>query len=126
MKKKLKAGPFKIRQNRDRAKVADPFKVRLQSKTTTIRYRSAVYEPPKNPKEIGVLVARARSIRQQLDEVKPLYNELDQITLALMNAQEALRRHGKQFGVELVDNFAEKNTAFRVAAIRRFELKWTM
>lgn len=107
-------------------KVIDPFKVRLRSKTTTIRYRSAVYEAPKSAAEIGKLVHRARSIRQQLDEVKPLYNELDEITLALMNAQETLRKHGMKFGVELIDNFAEKNTAFRVARINRFELKWKM
>lgn len=105
---------------------ANIFKVRLQSKTTTVRGRSAVYAPPKSASEIGKLVNRARSIRQQLDEVKPLYNELDQITLALMNAQAIVRKHGDRFGVELVDNFADKNTAFRVAAIRRFELKWRM
>lgn len=100
--------------------------VPLKSKTTTIRGRSAVYEPPRNGKEIAKLVDRARSIRQQLDEVKPLYHELDEITLALMNAKEALQRHGRQYGVELIDNFAEKNSAFRTVAIRRFELKWRM
>lgn len=72
-------------------------------------------------KQIGRLVERAKWIRMQLDEVKPLYKELDAIVLALVPMEEEL---GK-YGVILVDNFLEKNTCFKVASVNRYQLEWS-
>lgn len=94
---------FKIRKGRKRPKVGD----------------SNVYELP-GKKSIRKLVERAHAISMQLDEVKPLYNELDQITLALAQVQDQLPEHG----VTMVDNFSDRNSNFKVASFRRFELKW--
>jgi hypothetical protein len=94
---------FKIRKGRKRPKIGP----------------SNVYELP-NDKNVKKLVERARAISAQLDEVKPLYNELDQITLALAMVKDKLPKHG----VTMVDNFSAKNTQFKVASFRRFELRW--
>lgn len=94
---------FKIRKSRKQPKVGP----------------SNVYEIP-NDKNVKKLVKRARAISAQLDEVKPLYNELDQITLALAMVKDKLPKHG----VTMVDNFSAKNTQFKVASFRRFELRW--
>lgn len=71
-------------------------------------------------RRIGELVDRARAISKQLDEVKPLYNELDEITFALLNAKESLA----VYGATLVDRFAAKNTAFKTVGIRRWEIEF--
>ncbi len=99
--------------------MSDPFKIRKSRKQPKIN-PSPVYELPKK-KTIRKLVERARAINDQLSEVKPLYNELDQITLALSQVGEEL----PQYGVILVDNFSGTNTQFKkVTSFRRFELKW--
>ncbi len=98
--------------------MSDPFKIRKSRKAPKIG-PSNVYELP-GKKNVKKLVERARAISEQLDEVKPLYNELDQITLALSMVKDLLPKHG----VTMVDNFSEKNTQFKVASFRRFELKW--
>jgi hypothetical protein len=66
------------------------------------------------------MISRAQKIQLQLDQVKPLYQELDQITFALVAVKEKLASHG----VVIVDNFAEKNTQFKTIGIKRYELKW--
>jgi hypothetical protein len=94
---------FKVRKSRKGPKVTSPNVYALPSKKT-----------------IKDLVERAREISEQLDEVKPLYNELDQITYALIAVRDDLH----DFGVTIADNFAGKNTQFKTVGMRRYELKW--
>lgn len=65
------------------------------------------------------LIERARYIQSRLEQVKPLYGELDEITLLLIPVKEML----PQYGVTLEDNFKVKNTSFKAVGIRRYELK---
>ena len=71
------------------------------------------------------LLERAAGIKKTLDSVKPLYDELDAITLRIATefpmAQEIELNSGDI--VKLVDNFAATNTVFRPLGIKRFELK---
>jgi hypothetical protein len=71
---------------------------------------------------IQTLLTRADAIMTVLENDKPLYEELDNITLQL----KALGFEQGAIGTRLlalVDNFAEKNTAFRPCGVKRFELK---
>lgn len=70
-------------------------------------------------KKVEALVERAKEIQVYLDSVKPLYAELDEITVEL-----AGQRGLAKYGCIVVDNFATKNTSYKVAAVKRFELKW--
>ena len=97
------------------------FKTRKTNGRSFPPLQSKVYQAP-TPKTVSKMVERARAITRQLDEVKPLYQELDEITLALTNVRHAL--HPKH-GIVIVDNFKERNTQFKTVGIRRFEIKWT-
>lgn len=70
-----------------------------------------------NKSKIKKLAERAKQILDELEEVKELYAELDAITMELKNSNTS------KHGIEVVDNFANKNTVFRPAAVKRFELK---
>lgn len=68
------------------------------------------------------LIERALKIQQKLEENKPLYQELDEIVLKLANdgfTHDTI----DNVEVELVDNFATKNTCFKVAGVKRYDLK---
>jgi hypothetical protein len=94
---------FKVRKNRNRPAL-----------------KSVVYETPKK-KPLRTLIARAMEIRNHLDGVRPLYNELDQIVLALSTVRpEKLEK----WGVAVVDNFEAKNTQFKTTAISRFSIEF--
>ena len=75
--------------------------------------------------ELKELLERAAEIKKALDVVKPLYEELDTITMRIATefpmAQEVELKTGEI--VKLVDNFASTNTVFRPLGIKRFELK---
>jgi hypothetical protein len=68
---------------------------------------------------------RALEIKKILDANKPLYDELEAITVELASQQAGTSVpvvvDGYYFSI--VDNFAEKNTVFRPAAVKRFEMK---
>lgn len=64
-----------------------------------------------------MLVSRAREIQEELGKLKPLHEELDQITLALSEVPKL-----ETYGVILKDKFSDKNTAWKATATRRFEL----
>lgn len=68
------------------------------------------------------LVARAIEINKELEKIKPLYAELDLITIQLMKLNFTNAFHNGK-SVLLVDNFKEKNTCFRTTSVKRFELK---
>jgi len=71
------------------------------------------------PAEIKKLVAEAKDVMTQLEAVKPLYRRLDELTLLLMGLDIS------GMGLAVVDNFADKNTVFKVAGVKRFDLKVT-
>lgn len=68
-------------------------------------------------KEITNLIIEHENIMATLDTVKPLYRRQDEITLLLIGQNIA------DSGWAVVDNYADKNTCFKLAAIKRFELK---
>lgn len=98
----------------------DPFKVRKTSKKGPPKLAHEGQSEPSN-REIERLVERAMEISEHLSDVKLLYNELDRITIALSRVPDKLG----DYGVTVIDNFADKNTQFKIAAISRFSLKWT-
>lgn len=66
--------------------------------------------------------ARAAEILAQLEKVKPLYSELDEITIFLQSTGTAnFEVDGVHFTI--IDNFINKNSVFKATAIRRFEIK---
>lgn len=67
------------------------------------------------------LIQRAVEIQAILDQVKPLYKELDEIVVALANRGFRAGKHNGAV-VVLVDNFDGKNTCFRATGVKRFEL----
>lgn len=76
-----------------------------------------------NRSQLKNLVTRASEIQQILEQVKPLYAELDAITMEL-----AMHSEGKPFTsagrqVIIEDNFESKNSSWKSVAIRRFVLK---
>ncbi len=73
-------------------------------------------------KRIEQLLNRAAELSSQLQQVKSLYKELDEITNQMLE-MEVLQASTDDYTMTMVDNFAEKNTAFRVARLNRFELK---
>ena len=69
------------------------------------------------------VLARLLMLKAQTEAMKAVYEEIDQLTAMLM-AQVGLNNE-QQFGgkaVTVIDNFAEKNTVYRPAAVKRFDL----
>ena len=76
--------------------------------------------------EIQGLVQRLLQIETILDGCKPLYEEKDAITLQLnelvgTGTENSIFAGGKV--ITVVDNFADKNTVFRPAAVKRIDVK---
>lgn len=65
---------------------------------------------------------RVLEIMHELETRKALYEELDALTLELQRAGFASADLEGQ-RLTLTDNFADSNTAFRPAFVRRYELK---
>lgn len=94
------------------------FKVRKSRNRPALK--SVVYAKPKR-KTIREMVARAAEIKNHIDAVKPLYGELDEITLALATLKpEKL----ELWGVAIVDNFRSQNTSFKTIGISRYSLQF--
>lgn len=77
---------------------------------------------------LGEVVNRIAEIRNQLDAVKPLYEELDVLTLELQTISGSPSSTPKYqtnttpvMYVSVVDNFLDRNTVFRPTGVRRFE-----
>ncbi len=66
-------------------------------------------------------LSRVIDIQKELDLRKELHAELDRLTLEL-EAAGFTETTLADLHIELVDNFAEKNTCFRPAGVKRFEL----
>lgn len=67
--------------------------------------------------EITKLAVEAQNLMSTLEGYKKLYQRIDEITLALKDQDM------EGTGLEVVDNFEQKNVVFRPAGVRRFELK---
>ena len=72
------------------------------------------------------LLRRVKELQDQLETIKPIYAELDE----LMGEIGKIANHGAEFIDEstqlvytVVDNFAEKNVAFKACGVKRFEVK---
>lgn len=67
---------------------------------------------------------RLLRIKEQLDAIRPLYEERDQLTAELTSIVGAGNeaKAGENV-VAVVDNFADRNTVFRPASVSRFEVK---
>lgn len=74
-------------------------------------------------KSVKSLVKRAIEIQTELEKVKPLYSELDQIIQTLVEREVSEYALGP-IKVRLIDNFEKKNSCFRAVAIKRYELKY--
>lgn len=70
------------------------------------------------------LIKQALDLVARLEERKALYAELDAVTLALRDCG-FVSTELDGLTLSLVDNFAEGNTVFRPAGVKRFELKVT-
>src|SRR5271167_4313980 len=75
-----------------------------------------------NERKAKELVQRAAEILDSLAIVKPLYRELDDITLALIGMDIFSIVYG-DIQLTVVDNFSEKNTCFRVGRFKRFDVE---
>lgn len=78
-----------------------------------------------NKKNLTKLIERAIEIQAILEDVKSLYRELDDITLALIE-NDIFHASHKGYEISVVDNFAIKNTVFRIARVKRYDLKVDM
>lgn len=68
------------------------------------------------------LKKRAAEIVRILDNCKPLYKELDEITTYLVESEVVeFKIDGRRYLI--VDNFAAKNTQFKASFMRRYEVK---
>lgn len=73
--------------------------------------------------ETRKLLDRAVEIQAILNQVKPLYNELDEIIAELVRVGFKREAFFSGYELILVDNFEKKNTVFKATGIRRFDLK---
>ena len=71
------------------------------------------------PDDVHKLATEAKKIIETLDRTKKLYGRLDELTL-LLKGQD-LSSHQ----LAVIDNFKGKNTVFKPAGVRRWELKRT-
>lgn len=78
--------------------------------------------------ELGKIISRIAEIKEKLELMKPLYEELDQLTLDLHKISGSTGSTPKyQVNtnpvkyVSVVDNFFDRNTVFRPTGVRRFE-----
>lgn len=74
-------------------------------------------------KDTQELVERAIEIHLEIEKAKLLYRELDVITDRLLQTGRKKFRFGN-YSVSLKDNFERKNTVFRPAAVRHFEIQF--
>lgn len=76
-----------------------------------------------NLESLDDIVSRIVEIKGILDDIKPLYEELDTLTLKIVAMWPLTREFNLPNEDKLIiqDNFAEKNTVFRPAGVKRFE-----
>lgn len=74
-----------------------------------------------NYEDFRHLLGKLAQIEERIEESKALYEARDQVTLELKELGfTAVEHEGIEY--RLTDNFAEKNVAYRVAFVRRWEI----
>ncbi len=68
-------------------------------------------------KQVTELLVEYENIQAQLEGVKPLYKRSDEIIQLLQGCDLSKTKW------MMIDNFSDKNTVFKVAGVKRFELK---
>ena len=69
------------------------------------------------------IFARIITIQIELHAVKPLYAEMDLLIMDLVARGETTITTADGTTYSIVDNFADRNTVFRPAGVKRYELK---
>lgn len=72
----------------------------------------------KKDDKVAYVAKRLRLLKLELEKVKPLYREMDELTDLAIEHNIDLT----PYGLALEDNFETKNTAWRATAMRRFEV----
>lgn len=72
--------------------------------------------------EINALAREGHEINEVIAMVKPLYRRLDEITLELI-ALGIESETTDAFKIVIIDNYSDKNTTFKVAAFKRFDVR---
>lgn len=80
--------------------------------------------------ELSAVLLRLRDLQAQLDSVKPLYSEIDLLTLELARVGFTSTTLTDGTHVELIDNFIDskglpKLTAWKSCGIKRYEIDFT-
>lgn len=72
-----------------------------------------------------IAIKTIHELFQELEHVKPLYAEIDRLVLSLVGKRipKYVCIDGKKFTVQLLDRFAEKNTNWGFAPVKRYEVK---
>lgn len=74
-----------------------------------------------NEQAIKLALIRVAEIDEQLNKSKMLYKERDALIIALMQLNwKEIKFAGKHF--QLIDNFEDTNTCYRMAFIQRFSV----
>ena len=97
----------------------------IAANTTTVDQSGATVIPFAQG-EVKTITARIVDLSSQIESMKPLYEELDALTLQLKNlVKEGVRvvDADTRYSVTVEDNFAEKNTIYRAQAAKRFQAK---
>lgn len=71
------------------------------------------------------IIDRIAELKSQIDGMKHMYEELEQLTIQLVKMNTQLNTPIPTFDgnyLILQDNFADKNTVFRPAAVKRFDV----
>lgn len=97
--------------------MSEIFKVRKN------RYSNEAAEPREEKKkklskrEVKKLALRAQAIIQEIESTKILYEERDEIMYRLMGESIG------EYGLQIVDNFANTNRVFKGSYVSHYELK---
>lgn len=84
----------------------------------TVRAKPAlVPSGPMSKVMVTRLAVEAQNVLSAIEDNKRLYARLDELTQILKDANLS------GTGLTVIDNFSDKNTVFRPAGVRRFELK---
>ena len=73
----------------------------------------------KRPSILQIQIREAICMLDELESIKYLYEQLDNLSIALKYHNEFI----KKYGITVVDNFEMKNTFWKSQPIRRYELK---
>ncbi len=72
--------------------------------------------------ETKQILSRVIELQRELDIRKDLYTELDMLVMQLQS-EGFVDAEFEGYLLKVVDNFADTNTCFRPAGVKRFELK---